>query len=164
MRQEHCLMETLYVTKQQPLQKSFLFSLFHLQDLLFTMASKHMMGIDNPVQRVGFNVNIFINSQEVYKFICTICKNVLRNAVQIPESNDPKRACLDCYKDNIKYVSSFLTIFVFFHGCISKPLTVILQNFVQHMISFLKLCPPFYTILCKKLLEEATLMKQNVAQ
>ena len=114
MRQEHCLTETLYVTKQQPLQKSFLFSLFHLQDLLFTMASKHMMGIDNPVQRVGFNVNIFINSQEVYKFICTICKNVLRNAVQIPESNDPKRACLDCYKDNIRYVSSFLTIFCFF--------------------------------------------------
>ena len=73
-----------------------------------------MMEIDNPVQRVGFNVNIFINSHEVYKYICTICNNVLRNAVQIPESNDPKRACLDCYKDNIKYVSSFLTSFCFF--------------------------------------------------
>ena len=92
----------------------FVQSMFHLQDYFFSMASKHMMEIENPVQRVGFNVNIFINSQEVDKFICTICKNVLRNAVQIPESNDPKRACLDCYKDNIRYVSSFLTIFCFF--------------------------------------------------
>ena len=92
----------------------FVQSMFHLQDYFFSMASKDMMEIENPVQRVGFNVNIFINSQEVDKFICTICKNVLRNAVQIPESNDPKRACLDCYKDNIRYVSSFLTIFCFF--------------------------------------------------
>ena len=69
------------------------------------------MEIDNKTHRLGFNVKIFTNLQEGGKFICTICKNVLRNAVQIPESNDPKRACLDCYKDNIRYVSSFLIFF-----------------------------------------------------
>ena len=69
------------------------------------------MEIDNKTHRLGFNVKIFIKLQEGGKFICTICKNVLRNAVQIPESNDPKRACLDCYKDNIRYVSSFLIFF-----------------------------------------------------
>ena len=69
------------------------------------------MEIDNKTHRLGFNVKIFINLQEGGKFICTICKNVLRNAVQIPVSNDPKRACLDCYKANIRYVSSFLIFF-----------------------------------------------------
>ena len=73
------------------------------------------MEIDNKTHRVGFNVKIFINLQEVGKFICTICQNVLRDAVQIPESNDPKRACLDCYKENIRYVISFLMFFFTFH-------------------------------------------------
>ena len=58
----------------------------------------------------------FINSQIVYNFICTICKNVLRNAVQIPESNDSKRSCLEYYKDNIRYVSGIGNdFFVFFY-------------------------------------------------
>ena len=97
------------------------------------------MEIDNQTHRVGFNVNIFINLHEVGKFICTICKNVLRDAVQIPESNDPKRACLDCYKDNIRYVSSFLIIF-FLKGFVSLTIFLNLQN----VVSFSKLCQHFY--------------------
>ena len=69
------------------------------------------MEIDSQQDRVGFTVKIFINLEEIDKFICAICKNVLRDAVQIPESNDPKRACLDCYKNNIRYVSSFMMNF-----------------------------------------------------
>ena len=69
------------------------------------------MEIDSQKHRVGFTVKIFINLEEIDKFICAICKNVLRDAVQIPESNDLKRACLDCYKNNIRYVSSFLMNF-----------------------------------------------------
>ena len=69
------------------------------------------MEIDSQQDRVGFTVKIFINLEEIDKFICAICKNVLRDAAQIPESNDPKRACLDCYKNNIRYVSSFLMKF-----------------------------------------------------
>ena len=71
------------------------------------------MEIDSQKHRVGFTVKIFINLEEIDKFICAICKNVLRDAAQITESNDPKRACLDCYKNNIRYVSSFLMNFFY---------------------------------------------------
>ena len=69
------------------------------------------MEIDHPPQRSGYSLKLFIDPKLAEKFICTICKNVLKNAVQIPESLDPKRACQDCYKDNIRYVSYLKRVF-----------------------------------------------------
>lgn len=69
------------------------------------------MEIDHPPQRSGYSLKLFIDPKLAEKFICTICKNVLKNAVQIPESLDPKRACQDCYKDNIRYVSCLKSVF-----------------------------------------------------
>ena len=69
------------------------------------------MEIDHPPQRSGYSLKLFIDPKPAEKFICTICKNVLKNAVQIPESLDPKRACQDCYKDNIRYVSYLKRVF-----------------------------------------------------
>ena len=69
------------------------------------------MEIDHPPQSSGYSLKLFIDPKPAEKFICTICKNVLKNAVQIPESLDPKRACQDCYKDNIRYVSYLKRVF-----------------------------------------------------
>ena len=72
--------------------------------LITSTTSKCKMEIDRPPQRSGYSLKLFVDAKLAETFICTICKNVLKNAVQIPESLDPKRACQDCYKDNIRYV------------------------------------------------------------
>ena len=72
--------------------------------LITSTTSKCKMEIDRPPQRSGYSLKLFVDPKLAETFICTICKNVLKNAVQIPESLDPKRACQDCYKDNIRYV------------------------------------------------------------
>ena len=70
--------------------------------LFASMTSKYQMEIDHRPRSSGYNVKLFIDSKAVEKYICTICKNVLKHAVQIPESVDPKRACQDCYQENIR--------------------------------------------------------------
>ena len=69
-----------------------------------SMTSKCQIEIDHRPRSSGYNVKLFINSKAAEKYICTICKSVLKHAVQIPESVDPKRACQDCYQENIRYV------------------------------------------------------------
>ena len=76
-----------------------------------SMTSKHQMKIEKPEQKGGYNLNLFIDGEAAKNVTCAICKNVLRNPVQIPQSNDPKRACKDCYEDNIRYVSTFLMLY-----------------------------------------------------
>ena len=66
------------------------------------------MKMEKPVRKGGYNLKLFSNAEAAKHFICAICKNVLRDPIQIPQSNDPKRACQDCYKDNIQYVTIFL--------------------------------------------------------
>ena len=58
------------------------------------------MNDDN--RRIGYNPKLFISQEAAEKNLCTICSNVLRDPVQIPHSADPKRACKDCYKENIR--------------------------------------------------------------
>ena len=77
------------------------------------MAPNPQVEIENPTRSTGYNLKLFIDPQSVEKFICPICKNVLRAAIQIPQSNDPKRACEVCYKENIRYVAAILTHFKF---------------------------------------------------
>lgn len=67
------------------------------------------MEIENPTRNAGYNLKLFVDTQLVEKFICAICKNVLRAAIQIPQSNDPRRACEVCYRENIRYAVTFLT-------------------------------------------------------
>ena len=57
------------------------------------------MEIDNPKRSVGYSLKIFVNIRAVSDFICAICMNVLKDAVQIPQSTNPKRACQSCYKE-----------------------------------------------------------------
>ena len=76
------------------------------------------MKTEKPEQKGGYNLKLFIDGETAKNFICAICKNVLRNAVQIPQSNDPKRACQDCYKDNIRYVSTSLMLYACFFSSI----------------------------------------------
>ena len=82
------------------------------------------MEIDHPPQRKGYSLKLFIDPKVAEKFICTICKNVLKNAVQVPESTDPKRACQDCYKDNIRYVPCLKRVLIqsFFCSLVSSIL------------------------------------------
>ena len=66
------------------------------------------MEIANPTRRTGYNRKLFVDVESVENFICAICNNVLRVAIQIPQSNDPRRACEICYKENIRYVLAIL--------------------------------------------------------
>ena len=67
------------------------------------------MEVDHPTRKVGYNPKLFIDQKAIQKYICCICNYVLRNALQIPQSVDPKRACEDCYKSNIRYVRTTFT-------------------------------------------------------
>ena len=60
------------------------------------------MNDDHPNRRIGYNPKLFINQEAAAKYLCTICSYVLRDPVQIPQSLDPKRACKDCYNENIR--------------------------------------------------------------
>lgn len=76
--------------------------------LFLTAGWSFKMEVDNPSPRCGYNSKLFNDQQAIQKYICTICNNVLKNAVQIPQSADPRRACHDCYNSNIRYVHFFL--------------------------------------------------------
>lgn len=71
--------------------------------------SKFQMEVDAPSSKIGYSTKLFEDPQAINKFICEICNNVLRDAVQIPQSVDPKRACGDCYKNNIRYAHTILS-------------------------------------------------------
>ena len=62
------------------------------------------MEVDHATSSSGHNPKLFNDQQAIKKYICAICNNVLKDAVQIPQSADPRRACHDCYNNNIRYV------------------------------------------------------------
>lgn len=68
------------------------------------------MEVNNPTPKGGYNSKLFHNQQAIQKYNCAICSNVLKDALQIPESNDPERACRDCYERNIRYAYTFLLL------------------------------------------------------
>ena len=72
---------------------------------VISMLSKHHRETDHSTRNTGYSRKLFINPEAITKYICAICKNVLRDPVQIPALSDPKRACENCYKDNIRWVS-----------------------------------------------------------
>ena len=74
------------------------------------MISKNHMEIEKPALKDGYKLKLFIDPEAAKSFMCAICKNVLRNPVQIPQSDNPKRACQDCYKDSIRYVITNLVL------------------------------------------------------
>ena len=61
------------------------------------------MEVDYPKSIAGHNPKLFNDQQAIKKYICAICNNVLKDAVQIPQLADPKRACHDCYTNNTRY-------------------------------------------------------------
>ena len=67
-----------------------------------SMLSKYHIETEHSNQSAGYNRKLFINPEAITKYICHICKNVLRDPVQIPSLSDPKRACQKCYKDNLR--------------------------------------------------------------
>ena len=50
----------------------------------------------------GYHLKIFENVSDIEKYKCTICSNVLKDAVQLPQLNCPERACVKCYTENIR--------------------------------------------------------------
>ena len=66
------------------------------------------MEVDVPTSSAGHNPKLFNDQQAIKKYICAICNNVSKDAVQIPQSADPRRACQDCYNNNIRYVFDFV--------------------------------------------------------
>ena len=66
------------------------------------------MNHDHPNRRIGYNPKLFINQEVARKYLCTICSKVLKDPVQIPQTADPKRACKDCYKENIRWYCTVL--------------------------------------------------------
>ena len=68
------------------------------------------MEIEKPARIGGYKLKLFIDSVAAKNFNCAICKDMLRNPVQIPQSSNPKRSCQDCYEDNIRYVITNLML------------------------------------------------------
>ena len=50
----------------------------------------------------GYNLALFEKVHLLKKYECALCKKILRDAVQIPESQEPMRACRKCYAGNIR--------------------------------------------------------------
>lgn len=50
----------------------------------------------------GYDLEIFDEETDVQRYICVICKKVLKNAIQLQLLNVPERACLKCYRSNIR--------------------------------------------------------------
>ena len=50
----------------------------------------------------GYSLEIFDKDTDLQRYICVICKKVLKSAIQLPQLNVPARAWLDCYTANIR--------------------------------------------------------------
>ena len=51
----------------------------------------------------GYDLKLFGKGYHLERYKCAICRKILRDAVQIPQSQSPKRACRKCYIGNIRY-------------------------------------------------------------
>ena len=50
----------------------------------------------------GYDLKLFDKGYHLERYKCAICEKILRDAVQIPQSQSPKRACRKCYTENIR--------------------------------------------------------------
>lgn len=50
----------------------------------------------------GYSKEIFVDQEAVKKYNCEICKNVLKDAIQIQWKAYARRACKECYKQKLK--------------------------------------------------------------
>ena len=50
----------------------------------------------------GYQLKIFKNVSDIEKYKCMLCRNVLKDAIQLPQLNCPGRACVKCYTENIR--------------------------------------------------------------
>ena len=50
----------------------------------------------------GYSLEIFDKDTDLQRYICVICKKVLKSAIQLPQLNVPATACLECYTANIR--------------------------------------------------------------
>ena len=49
----------------------------------------------------GYDLEIF-NEDDIEKYKCCICGKVIKDAIQLPQLDRPRRACLTCYTGNIR--------------------------------------------------------------
>ena len=61
--------------------------------------------IGDSAQKDGYSLELFSSLELPERFICVLCKKVLRDAIRCPLSFGT-RACLNCYKNNIRYVGA----------------------------------------------------------
>ena len=50
----------------------------------------------------GYDLKLFDKGCHLERLKCAICEKVLRDAVQIPHNQSPKRACRKCYTEKIR--------------------------------------------------------------
>ena len=50
----------------------------------------------------GYALELFAKDANIENYKCVICQKILRDAIQIPESDIPTRACMKCYKVNVR--------------------------------------------------------------
>lgn len=71
------------------------------------VSSKFIMEIDcgedsSYSSSGGYDLALFEKVHLLKQYECALCNKVLRDAVQIPESQEPMRACRKCYAGNIR--------------------------------------------------------------
>ena len=54
-------------------------------------------------RKIGYDRKMFINWEKIpVKYLCEICSNVMKEAIQVPCGNLAKSACNNCYKKNLQ--------------------------------------------------------------
>ena len=71
-------------------------------NLLLKMAMEIDLTEDFFSSSNGYDLKLFEKGNHLEKYKCAICEKVLRDAVQIPHNQSPKRACRKCYTENLR--------------------------------------------------------------
>lgn len=74
----------------------------------------------------GYSLELFTSLELPPRFICVLCKKVLRDAVRCPLSFGT-RACLNCYKNSIRYVGAnkFNSVSAHWECCLTKLVVMV---------------------------------------
>ena len=75
----------------------------------------------DSTRKDGYSLELFTSLELPARFICLLCKKVLRDAVRCPLSFGT-RACLNCYKNSIRYVGAnkFNSVSAHWKRCLTK--------------------------------------------
>lgn len=75
----------------------------------------------DSTRKDGYSLELFTSLELPARFICVLCKKVLRDAVRCPLSFGT-RACLNCYKNSIRYVGAnkFNSVSAHWKRCLTK--------------------------------------------